>query len=220
MNTITLRTKIIPLLAIISVFFIWLLPLGFDYFETIIAAIIILIASAIEFKKGMLKSLGFQKHKFKVIPLLIYTPLIAIGLFILYYFVLIPGVSHFTGDYIDFSNFDKLRGNFIGSLSVLPFIWISAAFGEEIVWRGYFMKQFTKFFGDGKLSLTINIVLFGILFGYLHGYQGINGQIITGIIGSTLVLIFYKRSYDLWFNIAIHGFFDTIALIAIYQCWI
>jgi len=53
----------------------------------------------------------------------------------------------------------------------------------------------------------------------MHGYQGITGQIITGIIGLLLAIIFHLRKYDLWFNIAVHGFFYTIALIVIYNGW-
>lgn len=35
-----------------------------------------------------------------------------------------------------------------------------------------------------------------------------------------LAIVFYIRKYDLWFNIAIHGFFDTIALVLLYKGWI
>ena len=78
------------------------------------------------------------------------------------------------------------------------------------------MKQFVKLFGEGKLSISLNIILFGILFGMLHSYQGITGQIVTGILGATLSFIFYKHKYNLWLNIAIHGFFDSIAILLFY----
>ena len=42
------------------------------------------------------------------------------------------------------------------------------------------------------------------------------GQIVTFVIGSLIALLFYLRKYDLWFVIAVHGFFNTFALTCIY----
>ena len=50
----------------------------------------------------------------------------------------------------------------------------------------------------------------------MHSSQGITGQLVTWIVGALLALIFYLRKYDLWFMIAVHGFFNTIALSCIY----
>ena len=50
----------------------------------------------------------------------------------------------------------------------------------------------------------------------MNSYQGITGQLVTGVIGVLLALIFYLRKYDLWFVITVHGFFDTIALVCVY----
>ncbi|MDY8135515.1 type II CAAX endopeptidase family protein [Aquimarina sp. 2201CG5-10] len=214
-----LRTKLIPVLTIILCFLLWKLPLGLDYFEIILTTIVILISSFLEYKNALFTSLGFQKNKRTFKNLLIFAPLLAFGLFLIYYFILIPVVSNLTGESINFSGFDDLKGNLLYSIIALIFIWISAAFGEEIIWRGYFMRQFSKFFGDSRLSLLINIIIFAILFGFMHGYQGITGQIITGILGLLLAITFHLRKNDLWFNIFVHGFFDTIALIVIYNGW-
>ena len=209
------KTKLVPLLAISSCYILFLL----GYFEILISTFIVLIASLIEYKKEIFQSLGFQKKRFQTKSLLIIAPLVSGCLFLLYYFVLVPGVTYITGKEMDFSAFDSFNGNLSATLGLLIFIWISAAFGEEILFRGYFMKQFIKFFGKSRTSLLINILLFGILFGWIHSYQGITGQIITGIAGVLFAIIFYIRKYDLWFNIAVHGFFDTIALVFIYYGW-
>jgi membrane protease YdiL (CAAX protease family) len=212
MNKSFLKTKLVPILALIFCYILYLS----GYFQIIIATFIILIANAIEYRKDLFKSLGFQRKGLKIKNLLIIAPLISGGLFLLYYFILIPGVTHLTGQAIDFSEFEQFKGNLSAILSLLILVWLSAAFGEEILFRGYLMRQFIKFFGNGQISIVINILLFGIIFGWIHAYQGITGQIITGIIGILLAVIFYIRKYDLWFNIAVHGFFDTIALVFIY----
>ena len=88
--------------------------------------------------------------------------------------------------------------------------------GTEILFRGYLMRQFTKFFGSSSISLILNIILLAVIFGWIHSYQGLSGQIVTGIIGAMLAAVFHLRKSDLWFNVAVHGFFDTIALALIY----
>ena len=220
MNANILRTVLTPILAVIIAFVFFRVPMGLDYFETIMATIVIILASYIEYGKNLFTSLGFQRNNLKPKNLLVMAPLASGGLFLLYYFILIPGVSYLTGQAIDFSDFDSLKGNLSAALSMLVLIWISAAFCEEIVSRGYFMQQFTKFFGNSKVSIILNILILSVIFGWLHNYQGITGQIITGILWMLLSSIFYFRKYDLWFNIAVHGFFDTIALIVLYNGWL
>ena len=217
MNNNFLKTKLIPVFATIIIFILWWVPLGLDFFETILGMVVVLIASYMEYRKKLFTSLGFSTFKFK--DFFVAAPIIAGVLFIIYYFILVPFITALTNQPIDISQFDELQGNIYYSLVMLIFIWISAGFGEEIIWRGYFMRQLIKFFGDSKLSIVINILLCGVVFGFLHGYQGITGQIITGIIGMILATIFYIKKYNLWLNIAIHGFFDTIALIIIYNGW-
>lgn len=185
-----------------------------------IAALLLIIASAVEYKKELFSSLGFQRKNLNIKRLLIVAPLLGIVIFLFYGYVLMPGVTYLTGKPIDFSEFESYEGNLPASLSLLALIWASAAFGEEIVFRGYLMRQFTKFFGSSRISLVINILLFGFLFGWLHAYQGISGQILSGITGMLLAVIFHIRKSDLWFNIAVHGFIDTVALVYMYYGWL
>lgn len=216
MNTLLIKNKILPAITIIFLIALPNLPLNLSYFDTIIGAIIVLIVSYIEFKSEFLKSIGFYKTSNNFKTIFIKAPIIALLLFLGYYFILTPIVIYFTQQPLDYSAFNSIKNNPSLFITSLIFIWISAGFGEEIIWRGYFMKQFAKLFGESKISMIINIVLFGVLFGWMHAYQGISGQIITGIIGMTLAFIFYKNKYNLWLNVAIHGFFDTIALALFY----
>lgn len=215
MNKVFLTTKLVP---IITVFLSCLLYLSGN-FHIVIVALLMLIASAIEYKKDLFKSLGFQRKGLNVKNLLVTAPIFGTVLFLIYYYVMVPSVTYLTGQPMDYSAFESYTGNLPATLGLLVFIWISAAFGEEIVFRGYLMRQFTKFFGSSKISLAINILLFGFIFGWIHSYQGISGQIITGILGMLYAIIFHIRKDDLWFNIFAHGFFDTVALVFIYNGW-
>jgi hypothetical protein len=216
---ITLAPTIIPLITITTICFIWFGPLRLGYFTNVIISIFIILANYIEYKGNLFTELGFQDKKFTIKNILILAPLVALGLFAFYVFVLVPGITNLTGAPIDYSNFEPLKGNLPACLFALLVVWSSAGFGEEIIFRGYFMRQFVKFFGESKVSIVLNIILFACFFGFMHSYQGITGQLVTGIIGALLATIFYLRKYDLWFVVAVHGFFDTIALLCIYYGW-
>jgi len=216
MNKINLRQTLIPLITIAIICFIWFGPIRISHIENIIISILIIIANYIEYKGKPFSALGFQREKFTLKNILVLAPLVALGLFIFYVFAVVPGITKLTGVPIDYSSFDQLKGNLPACLIALLLVWATAGFGEEIIFRGYFMRQFVKFFGESKVSIVLNIVLLGCFFGFMHGYQGITGQLVAGFVGALLALIFYLRKYDLWFIIAVHGFFDTIALICIY----
>ncbi|MFC4633239.1 CPBP family intramembrane glutamic endopeptidase [Dokdonia ponticola] len=220
MKTSLLKTKIVPLISAIIIGIIFTVPLGLGNFTNIVATLLLILASFISYGSDGFKSLGISNFKDQKREFFVYAPILAIILFMFYAYALVPGTTKLTGQPIDYSEFSSLIGNLPACAVLLVYIWISAAFGEEIIWRGYFMRHFVRFFGDRIPVLVVNIILFGIVFGYLHSYQGITGQIVTGIIGMILAFIFYKRKYNLWFNIAIHGFFDTIAVIYMYNGWI
>ena len=216
MNKTSLRTNLTPIITIILLCILYLS----GYFQMIIAGFLILIASAIEYKKDLFKSLGFQRKRLNIKSILIIAPLLGTGIFLFYYYIMVPSVTYITGQPIDFSVFEPYKGNLSGILNLLLFMWVAAAFGEEIVFRGYLMRQFTKFFGSSKISLVINILLFGFIFGWVHAYQGITGQIVAGITGMLLAIMFHIRKNDLWFNVAVHGFVDSVAFLFIYYGWI
>ena len=212
MNKTFLTTKLIPAIAIILCCILYLK----DYYQIILGPVLVLVVSAIEYKRDLFKSLGFQRRRLKAKSLLIIAPIFGIALFLFYFYIMIPIITNLTGQPMDFSVFEPYKGNLPAIAGFLVFVWVSAAFGEEIVFRGYLMRQFTKFFGTSKISLVVNILLFGLIFGLSHAYQGISGQIITGILGIIYAIIFHIRKNDLWFSIFAHGFFDTTALLFIY----
>ncbi len=216
MNKITLRQVLIPLITTAIICFLWFGPARISYIENIIISILIFIANYIEYKGKGFSALGFQRENVTVKNIVVLAPLVALGLFAFYVFLLVPGVTKLTGVPIDYSSFDQLKGNLPACLIALLLVWASAGFGEEIIFRGYFMRQLVKFFGESKVSIVLNIVLLSCFFGFMHSYQGITGQIVAGTIGAILALIFYLRKYDLWFVVAVHGIFDTIAIICVY----
>lgn len=216
MNNITLRQVLIPLITTATILFLWFAPLNLGFLTLIISSIIVFIASAIEYKEKAFISLGFEREKFSFKNFFVLAPSVALGLFIFYVFILVPGVTKLTGVPIDYSFFKEITGNLKTFLISLAFILAGSGFGEEIIFRGYFMRQFLKFFGESKISIALSIILITSFFGFMHSGQGITGQIVTFVIGSIIALIFYLRKYDLWFVCSVHCFFNTIALTCVY----
>ncbi|WP_396632591.1 lysostaphin resistance A-like protein [Maribacter sp. R86514] len=216
MNKVTLRQTLIPLITVAVICFIWFGPLNLSYITNIAVSLIIVLSNYIEYKGKPFSALGFRREKSTIKNIFVLAPLLALGLFIFYVFLLVPGITKLTGVPIDYSSFKELEGNLSACFVALLILWANAGFGEEIIFRGYFMRQFVKFFGESKFSIILNIVLLACFFGFMHSYQGITGQIVAGTVGGLIALIFYLRKYDLWFVIAVHGFFDSISLICIY----
>ncbi len=215
MNKTFLTIKLTPVIAIILCCILY----ASGYFQMIAAAFILIIASVAEYKKNAFSSLGFLRENIKVKNLLVIAPIVGTVIFLFYYYLLMPTVTYFTGEPIDFTVFEPYKGNLPETLNLFVRIWISAAFAEEIVFRGYLMRLFTKFFGSSNISLVINILLLGLIFGLTHTYQGISGIFLSGITGMILAIIFHIRKNDLWFNIAVHGFIDMVFLIYLYYGW-
>lgn len=177
---------------------------------------VVLLAAYLDSESKLFSSLGFQKKKLSWVNLAVWAPITGFVIVLVYRYIMVPIVTEITGIPIDISDFDPLRGNLPVLLTTLIYVWVSAAFGEEIVFRGYLMTRFSKIFGNGIVSVFANIILFGIFFGAIHFYQGITGQVLSGITGAIIATLFHLKKNDLWFCIIVHGSVDTIALTAIY----
>ena len=222
-QTLTLKQILLPIATLAFVLFMYFGPLTRTIFENIIIPIVIIVAYFLEYKKKAFSSLGFYREKFTAKNLLVYAPLTAFGLFLFYVLAMVPTIEWITGSPINLSQLNELEGDLPTTLIWLGIIWVTAAFGEEIIFRGFLMRQFVKFFGESRISLVMNIMVCCGLFGFMHMQQGITGQMIAGTTGALLALIFYFRKYDLWFNVMVHGFFNTIGILTYYfglaQAW-
>mgnify|MGYP005990853893 CR=1 FL=1 len=216
MNKFTLKQIVLPFITAFILYLIWFGPINFRFLGNILASLVVFLASYIEYKRKGFSSLGFQRKNLTLKNFFVLAPLVALVLFVSYVFVLLPLITKLTGVPVDVSSFDEIKGNFPTYIFTLLIVWVGSGFGEEIIFRGYFMRQFIKFFGEGKISVALSIIVTTGVFGFMHIGQGITGQILSFVTGSLIALIFYFRKYDLWFVCSVHGFFNTIGLTCIY----
>jgi len=135
----------------------------------------------------------------------------AFGIFLVVDILVQPIIEHFFG-IIDLSSFDWLKGNILGYLLFALFMWVMAAIGEEVIFRGYIQKRIADLLGDSNNAWWLSVIFSSILFGLAHLYQGASGVISTGMIGFVFAIIFMKNRQTLVLTMLIHGFYDMIGL--------
>lgn len=90
------------------------------------------------------------------------------------------------------------------------FAAFTAAFCEEVIFRGFFINYVLAFSGGSTLGVVSAIILPAMLFGVMHIYQG-HVAVIKIIIGGILFGLIYYLSQSLMINIIIHFIIDLIA---------
>jgi len=129
--------------------------------------------------------------------------------------VIVPLAVAVTGVPLDLSPIEAVRGDPRLLLRLLAQAWTLAAFGEEMVFRGYLIQRIADLAGRSTLGLTVALVVSSISFGWAHRYQGNAGILATALIGALLALL-YLRTRNLWPVIVCHAVVDTTALLVIY----
>ncbi len=98
-------------------------------------------------------------------------------------------------------------------LDILIGVWVGAAFGEEIFFRGFLLSKFRVLFGGGRLALILAIIAQAVWFGAGHASQGISGMIVTGVTGFFMAIYFVARAKGSLVPMIIgHGLVNTIGL--------
>lgn len=181
---------------------------NYSYFFGIFIALIALWSGKFNWSEFGINKLIWKDT---IIKALIYATFI----FILIGFFVEPLVEIYFGP-VDLSSFDYLRGNLLNYLIFILIMWIFAAFGEEFLYRGFFMKRFAVILGDTNKAWMISAIVISIVFGFAHYYQGVSGMLTTGLIGFCFSLIFYKNKDNLTMAMLTHGFYDMIGITLIY----
>jgi membrane protease YdiL (CAAX protease family) len=126
-----------------------------------------------------------------------------------------PFLEIYFGE-IDLSSINEIRGDFASFFILFLIMWVFAAFGEEFLFSGYYMKHLAELFGDTDKAWLISAIVLSIYFGISHNYQGTSGMIAVGLASTIFFLTFYKNRTNLALLVFAHGFYDTIGLTLIY----
>jgi membrane protease YdiL (CAAX protease family) len=137
--------------------------------------------------------------------------LAGVGMETLELFVSQPLLIKLTGRKPDFSDFVALRGNVELLLIGLALTWTLAAFGEEMVWRGYLMNRVAGLAGhSSRAGWIASLILVNAAFGLAHRYQGATGIFDEALMGIILGVVYLACRRNLTSAIVAHGVADTI----------
>lgn len=117
---------------------------------------------------------------------------------------------------VDLSRFAVLHQNVMMLVVSLITVWVTAAFFEEIVYRGFLLDRLLTIAGPGWISAVFVSLLQAVLFGLLHLYQGPLGVITTGLVGFVFGLFYFAQQRNLWALILVHGAIDTLNVVQFY----
>jgi len=140
----------------------------------------------------------------------------ALVIFLLFRVGLEPILENLTGTERDLSRFDYLKGNTGALANTIFMLWLTAAFFEEVLFRGFLITNIEQILGNRKGSWIAGLLISSFIFALVHGYQGISGVILTGIAAIFFGLIFLFHGRNLWIPIIAHGLTDTSAAVLVY----
>jgi membrane protease YdiL (CAAX protease family) len=131
-------------------------------------------------------------------------------------FVSQPILVRLLGKKADLSQFHDLTGNLKQTALYILFAWIVAAFGEEMIYRGYLMNRVADLLNRTRTAWIVSLIGVHIVFGLAHSYQGLTGVIDEGLMGALLAVIYLRTGRNLAVPIVAHGVQDTIDLLLIF----
>ena len=204
------QEKVWKLIAIVEIFIAATVIVLNLFLPTLV--ILGIMAISLLIRKEKIQTLGFKKSNnwlkmmTTILILVIIWTLLQLSLFM-------PVLNHLTGTTQDLSAFENLKGNLTALLFFLVLTWTLAAFGEEIVYRGYLQTIIGGLFEDTRIAIIFAVGISSVLFGLAHTEQGTIGVVITFMdaIFFSLIKLYYDN--NLWAAIIAHGTSNTIGLL-------
>ena len=164
---------------------------------------------SLRLRKVQWKQIGFTRYRTWATTLLLGV-VCGVGLELFDLFGKQPFLTRLLGKPRDLSNFPAVRGNLKFALGIIALIWILAAFGEELVYRGYLMNRVADLGRGTSIAWIVSLFLISALFGFSHYQQGLTGIIEEGSDGLILGLMYLACRRNLAIPIVAHGICDTI----------
>jgi membrane protease YdiL (CAAX protease family) len=141
---------------------------------------------------------------------------IGVGYQLLSLWLIVPCLQQLTCEPLNLSQFDSLPDS-ISSLALwLTIAWTLAAFGEEMIYRGYVLNRFADLATNGNVGRIIGAIGSSALFALGHSYQGLSGIAETFIFGCVLAGSYLAAHRNLWLVVLAHGTANSLAFILIF----
>lgn len=205
-----LASRPVRLLTVVALLITLFAPVGIPYRILLLAAA---AAGVIYAETGGLTALGLGRHRWR--DTAGWAALLAIGSILIGEF-LQPAIAQLLGTPIDYSAYGALAGNADAAMRLLVFALTSAAIGEEVVFRGFLVRQLTKLLGEGTWRSPLVVAISALVFGAAHAPQGAVGVITTGIVGAVYAAAYLRNGRNLWALMLAHACTDSYGIAMLY----
>jgi uncharacterized protein len=132
------------------------------------------------------------------------------------FFVENPLLYRLTGRHPDLNVFSDVVGNVRLLAIMVALNLVLAAFGEEMVWRGYALPRVAELLGGSRAAWVTSILAVNTAFGLAHLYQGESGVVQAGVQGVLLGALYLGTGRNLLAPIAAHFTANNCDFITIY----
>lgn len=130
--------------------------------------------------------------------------------------LVVPWLRQLTKEPLDLSQVTTAHNNVSLLILWLTVSWTWAAFGEEMVYRGYLLNRVTDLCGHSRAGWVIGLIGSSALFGIGHAYQGLPGILDTFLFGCVMAGLYLTGRRNLWLPVIAHGVYDTAAFSLIF----
>jgi membrane protease YdiL (CAAX protease family) len=131
-------------------------------------------------------------------------------------FISQPLLARWIGKMPDLSAFHAVHANLKMTIIYVLLIWGLAAFGEELVYRGYLMNRVAGLFRFKRPAWMLSLIVIAIVFGWSHTGQGATGMLENVWDGLLLGSVYLACGRNLTAAIVAHGVTDTVDLLLMY----
>lgn len=177
---------------------------------------VIMIFILFRWKKVPVKYLGLFKPTGWVKTILIGF-VAAVFIQVMDIFILSPIAEWFGIVQEDPAFYATIEGNKGQLLIYLVVSWTTAGFGEELIYRSFFLGQFVILFQNTTSKWILSLVISSIIFGLLHYNNGVDAILSTAITGFILGLVYLKTGRNIWAAYIAHAATNTIGFLIIYS---
>ena len=115
-----------------------------------------------------------------------------------------------------FAALGTIKGDVGAYFYWLLLAWVSAALGEELLFRGFIWSRLERLVGGGKAAVLPALILQALLFSLGHLYQGLAGALVTGGLGLVLGWVYLAGRRNLVACMLLHGLIDTVSITAMF----
>lgn len=117
----------------------------------------------------------------------------------------------------DMSRYDFIRGNAQAAVAMALLLPLTAAIPEEIVYRGFLIRQFERLYGGGSAAAVLAVVSQALIFGSVHFQWGLGGIVMTSAMGLIWGAAYLLCGRNLWIVILAHSAAHIALILSLYS---